>query len=278
MATLFGMFPFLQKLFADGGYQGPEFSTALAKVCPHLNVEIVKRSDRAGAKTEAGSGTGWSWSKIVGLASPLVKTPKMAEPLVKMSGFPRVAEGLGYHRHGVTVLGKAVRGALDLSDAVGADDGGHLGGGRRKADGIGEVAEDGDQTCGSQLRGRGVGPRQGQDLMSLLRQLSGDGGPDKSGRARDKDLHGASISQSDADSRLASLGLAGIAARPAGNAAFDPGGDCGADVSRGPFNFWKMAKRDRASRSGHGEGAARADQKKFVEDLDSGFEARSEAS
>jgi putative transposase len=47
MATLFGMFPFLQKLFADGGYQGPEFSTALAEVRPHLNVEIVKRSDRA---------------------------------------------------------------------------------------------------------------------------------------------------------------------------------------------------------------------------------------
>ena len=47
MATLFGMFPFLQKLFADGGYQGPELSTALAKVRPHLNVEIVKRSDRA---------------------------------------------------------------------------------------------------------------------------------------------------------------------------------------------------------------------------------------
>ena len=39
MATLFGMFPFLQKLFADGGYQGPEFSTALAEVRPHLNVE-----------------------------------------------------------------------------------------------------------------------------------------------------------------------------------------------------------------------------------------------
>jgi transposase len=27
--------------------QGPEFSTALAEVRPHLNVEIVKRSDRA---------------------------------------------------------------------------------------------------------------------------------------------------------------------------------------------------------------------------------------
>ena len=46
MATLFGMYPFLQKLFADAGYQGPEFSTALAKVRPHLTVEIVKRSDR----------------------------------------------------------------------------------------------------------------------------------------------------------------------------------------------------------------------------------------
>jgi len=46
MATLFGMFPFLQKLFADGGYQGREFATALAKVRSHLQVDIVKRSDR----------------------------------------------------------------------------------------------------------------------------------------------------------------------------------------------------------------------------------------
>ena len=46
MSTLFGMFPFLKKLFADGGYQGPQFEKALAKVLPYLNVEIVKRSDR----------------------------------------------------------------------------------------------------------------------------------------------------------------------------------------------------------------------------------------
>jgi transposase len=32
--------------FADGGYQGPQFARALAKVLPHLDVEIVKRSDR----------------------------------------------------------------------------------------------------------------------------------------------------------------------------------------------------------------------------------------
>ena len=46
MATLFGMFPFLRTLVADGGYQGPQFANGLAKVLPHLDIEIVKRSDR----------------------------------------------------------------------------------------------------------------------------------------------------------------------------------------------------------------------------------------
>ena len=40
------MYPFLKKLFADGGYQGPEFQKALAKILPYLETEIVKRSDR----------------------------------------------------------------------------------------------------------------------------------------------------------------------------------------------------------------------------------------
>ena len=47
MATLFGLFPFLLKLYADGGYQGPEFSNALAGICAQIEVEIVKRSDAA---------------------------------------------------------------------------------------------------------------------------------------------------------------------------------------------------------------------------------------
>jgi transposase len=47
LSGLFGLFPFLSKLFADGGYQGPQFRRALAKVLPQLSVEIVKRSDRA---------------------------------------------------------------------------------------------------------------------------------------------------------------------------------------------------------------------------------------
>ena len=46
LATLFGMYPFLKKLFADGGYQGPEFKKALARILPRLETEIVKRSDQ----------------------------------------------------------------------------------------------------------------------------------------------------------------------------------------------------------------------------------------
>ena len=32
MASLFGAFPFLLKLYADGGYQGPDFQAAMKKV------------------------------------------------------------------------------------------------------------------------------------------------------------------------------------------------------------------------------------------------------
>ena len=47
MATLFGMFPFLKTLFADGGYQGPQFANAVVKILPSLEIEIVKRPDAA---------------------------------------------------------------------------------------------------------------------------------------------------------------------------------------------------------------------------------------
>jgi transposase len=47
LATLFGMYPFLEKLFADGGYQGAKFQSALTKILPCLKTEIVKRSDLA---------------------------------------------------------------------------------------------------------------------------------------------------------------------------------------------------------------------------------------
>ena len=47
MASLFGLYPFLLKLYADGGYQGAEFQAALSRVFRQVNLEIVKRSDTA---------------------------------------------------------------------------------------------------------------------------------------------------------------------------------------------------------------------------------------
>ena len=43
---LFGRFPFLTKLFADGGYQGPGFKGGRNGILARLSVEIVKRSDQ----------------------------------------------------------------------------------------------------------------------------------------------------------------------------------------------------------------------------------------
>ena len=47
MATLFGLYPFLLKLYADGGYQGATFQNGLATALDRVNIEIVKRSDQA---------------------------------------------------------------------------------------------------------------------------------------------------------------------------------------------------------------------------------------
>jgi len=47
LATLFGLFPFLCKLYADAGYQGAKFQNALKRVLRRVKLEIVKRSDAA---------------------------------------------------------------------------------------------------------------------------------------------------------------------------------------------------------------------------------------
>src|ERR1700751_3035518 len=47
MATLFSLYPFLLKLYADGGYQGAGFQNALRTILKRVNVEIVKRCDQA---------------------------------------------------------------------------------------------------------------------------------------------------------------------------------------------------------------------------------------
>ena len=47
MASLLCAFPSLVTLFADGGYQGPEFQSAMKRILARVNVEIVKRRYRA---------------------------------------------------------------------------------------------------------------------------------------------------------------------------------------------------------------------------------------
>jgi hypothetical protein len=47
LKTLFGRYPFLKKLFADGGYQGPVFAKGQKKAMLGLATAIVKRSDTA---------------------------------------------------------------------------------------------------------------------------------------------------------------------------------------------------------------------------------------
>jgi transposase len=47
LGTIAGMFPRLKKMFADAGYQGPRFKEGVAGVRKRLEVEIIKRSDKA---------------------------------------------------------------------------------------------------------------------------------------------------------------------------------------------------------------------------------------
>jgi transposase len=47
MTTLFGLHPFLLKLYADGGYAGAAFQEAASTAIRALNVEIVRRCDAA---------------------------------------------------------------------------------------------------------------------------------------------------------------------------------------------------------------------------------------
>jgi hypothetical protein len=57
MSTLFAMFPFLLKLYADSGYQGPKFQQGLKRICRQINLEIVKRSDSASSSCYPSAGS-----------------------------------------------------------------------------------------------------------------------------------------------------------------------------------------------------------------------------
>jgi hypothetical protein len=74
MSTLFGLFPFLLKLYADSGYQGAKFRQGVKRVCEQINVEIVKRSDAG---------------KFVVLPKRWIVDNCLAQPM------PAVGQGLG---------------------------------------------------------------------------------------------------------------------------------------------------------------------------------------
>ena len=68
IATLFGLHPFLTRLYADAGYQGPRFADAMAKAMNQLEVEIVKRSEPLHGAAEALAGRAHGY-----LAQPMPK-------------------------------------------------------------------------------------------------------------------------------------------------------------------------------------------------------------
>ena len=64
IATLFGLHPFLTRLYADAGYQGPRFADAVAKAMDHLAVSIVKRSELH--RSWCCRSAGWSSARLPG--------------------------------------------------------------------------------------------------------------------------------------------------------------------------------------------------------------------
>src|SRR4029077_143518 len=67
MATLFGAFPFLTRLFVDGGYQGPQFNGAIRRTLAAVTVEIVKRSGARPSSVSPSAGS--SNAPLPGLAA-----------------------------------------------------------------------------------------------------------------------------------------------------------------------------------------------------------------
>ena len=86
------MFPFLLKLYADGGYQGPEFRRALkTNPRPASNIEIVKRRIKPKASSScqnAGSSSEPSLGSAVAAGSPRTGKTSIARRLPSYASLP----------------------------------------------------------------------------------------------------------------------------------------------------------------------------------------------
>ena len=69
MASLFGAFPFLVKLYADGGYQGPEFQGAMKRILVRLDLRSSTDWVTPTASSSCPS-AGWSNAPSPGLPLP----------------------------------------------------------------------------------------------------------------------------------------------------------------------------------------------------------------
>ena len=90
-------FPFLIKLYADGGYQGPEFQSAMKRILAHVTFEIVKRSGQttgfvalpkrwihlrlAGPLPTTGQGLGMPQPQSARLPAPRLHPPYAAKTM-----------------------------------------------------------------------------------------------------------------------------------------------------------------------------------------------------
>ena len=107
MATLFGAFPFLLKLYADGGYQGPEFQSAMKRTLARVDLEIVKRLGHAkgflvlpkrwivertlawlGPLPQTGQGLGMPQPQGARLPAPRLHPPHAAKAMQSCMMFP----------------------------------------------------------------------------------------------------------------------------------------------------------------------------------------------
>ena len=66
MGALFGLYPFLLKLYADSGYQGPKFQSGLRAVCRQVSLEIVERSAPTGTNSSCCRSAGSSSAPSAG--------------------------------------------------------------------------------------------------------------------------------------------------------------------------------------------------------------------